>query len=194
MVEPPDETWFDKLKEMERQATEIWEYEVQLVPGLLQTRDYARAVLESAPRQKLTRTVEDDLAVRMGRQGLLTKPEAPQFLFVLDEAVLLRSPTEPKVLAGQLEHLLRVADLPNVMLQIIPLERGWHSMLSGPATLLKFDYGADDVVYVEPNGQGLLSYDPVTVRYITRRLDLLRSEALSGAETIQVIRSKLEST
>lgn len=194
LVEPPNETWFDKLKEMEQQAAEIWQYEVQVMPGLLQTEGYARAVLESAPRQKVTRTVEEDLAVRMRRQELLTRAEAPDFLFVLDGAVLLRTPGDPRVLADQLQHLLRVAELPNVTLQVIPLERGWHSMLSGPTTLLKFDYGADDVVYVEPNGQGLLSYDPVTVRYITRRLDLLRSEALSGAESIKLIRSRLEST
>ncbi|NUU25797.1 MAG: helix-turn-helix domain-containing protein [Streptomycetaceae bacterium] len=194
MVKSPHPGWFTRLLELERGATEIWQYEAQVVPGLLQTEDYARAVLEAAPRQRFTRTVDEDLAVRLSRQELLTAEDAPVFWIVLDEAVLMRSPEDPRVMADQLEHLIRLAKLPNLTLQVLPLVRGLHSMLSGPATLLKFGgFGSDDVLYVEPIDQGLLAYDPVTVRFITRRLDLLRTEALSRAETVNLMRAKLES-
>lgn len=194
MVDSPHPGWFKKLLEMERLATEIWQYEAQLVPGLLQTEHYARAVLEAAPRQKLTRTVEEDLTVRLSRQDLLTREDAPAFWFVLDEAVLLRGPDDPSVMADQLRHLLEMAKLPNVTIQVLPLAQGLHSLLAGAVTLLKFGgFGADDVLYVEPIDQGLLAYDPVTVRYTTRRLDLLRTEALSRAMTAELIRAKLES-
>lgn len=193
MTKSPHPGWFQKLLEMERQATEIWQYEVQVMPGLLQTKDYARAVLEAAPRPRVTRTVDEDLALRLERQTLLSGPDAPEFWFVIDEAVLLRSPEDSAVMRGQLEHLIEVAQLSNIILQVLPIARGLHAMMGGPATILKFGgFGSDDVVYVEPIGQGHLAYDPVTVRHLTRRFDILRSDALSAAETAQLIRTKLE--
>ncbi|MCF2527324.1 helix-turn-helix domain-containing protein [Yinghuangia soli] len=193
MVRSPHPEWFQKLRELEVQATGIWQFEVQVVPGLLQTEGYARAVLEAAPRRRLTRTVEEDLAIRIERQALLTAPEGPEFWFVLDESTLDRRPADRTVMAGQLERLLEVAQFPNVTLQVLPLARGFHAMLDGPATILKFDHGSDDVVYVEPIGQGLISYDPATITYVTRRCDLLRAEASPPAESMALIRSKLES-
>jgi transcriptional regulator with XRE-family HTH domain len=192
MVRSPHPEWFQKFRELEQQATAIWQYEVQVVPGLLQTEAYARAVLSAAPRRRLTQTADDDLAVRLDRQKLLTRHEAPDFWFVLDEAILDRRPEDPRIMAEQLDHLGRVATAPNVTLQVLPLARGLHAMLDGAATIMKFDQGSDDVVYVEPIGQGFVAYDPVTVVYATRRFDMLRAEALPPKDSALLIRSKLE--
>lgn len=194
MTESPHSGWFGRLLAMESHAVEIWQYEPQVVPGLLQTEAYGLSVLNSAPRQNFTRSVDEDLATRLARQSIVSGPDAPQFWFVLDEAILLRRPRDPDVMVDQLTRLLNVADLSNVTLQVLPLSCGLHAMLEGSCTILKFGgYGSDDVVYLEPVGQGLLAYDPETVLYSTRRFDLLRAEALSPAETARLLRSNLES-
>lgn len=144
------ETWFELHIGLEEAASLIRTYEVQFLPGLLQTEAYARVVSRlgypDAPESKINRLVE----LRMERQGLLTRPQAPRLWAVLDEAVLRRPFGGPEVMRVQLEHLLKMAELPNVALQIAPFSVGAKAAAGSPVTLLRFsEPDLPDKVYLE---------------------------------------------
>jgi transcriptional regulator with XRE-family HTH domain len=141
-------SWFETYLGLEQAAAVIRTYELQFVPGLLQTREYARAVTQLA----CTRTDEIDRRVelRMRRQALLDAPEGPTLWAVIDEAALRRSIGGSELARAQLDHLLEVNDKPNVSLQIAPLSYGGHPAAGGPFTLLRFAQpDLPDIVYLE---------------------------------------------
>ena len=123
-------------------------YELQFVPGLLQTRDYARAVtlLGHEDAEDVERRVE----LRLRRQEVLTAPGAPTLWAVIDEAALRRSLNGPELLRAQLDHLLAMNELPNVSVQIAPLSFGGHAAAGGPFSILRFaEPDLPDIVYLE---------------------------------------------
>jgi transcriptional regulator with XRE-family HTH domain len=143
-------TWFEAYVGLEEAATRIRSYEIQFVPGLLQTEAYARAVTllghEAADDAEIDRRV----SLRMARQSLLTGAQPPQLWAVLDEAVLCRPVGGAEIMRGQLEHLIRCADLPNVTVQIVPFLAGGHAAAGGPFSVLRFaEPDLPDVVYLE---------------------------------------------
>ncbi len=141
-------SWFETYLGLEQAASVIRTYELQFVPGLLQTRDYARAVtaLGASRNEEIERRVE----LRMRRQQLLTAPGAPTLWAVIDEAALRRSIGGPELARTQLERLLEVNEWPNVSLQIAPLSYGGHPAAGGPFTLLRFAQpDLPDIVYLE---------------------------------------------
>jgi transcriptional regulator with XRE-family HTH domain len=142
--------WFELYVGLERAASIIRTYEVQFVHGLLQTEEYARAVIlianARAPAEEIARRV----SVRMKRQQLLAQPGAPELWTVLDEAVLRRPPGGAGVMRAQLAHLLEMTALPNVTLQVIPFDVGPHAAAGGPFTILRFpEPDLPDLVYLE---------------------------------------------
>jgi transcriptional regulator with XRE-family HTH domain len=140
--------WFETYLGLEQAASVIRTYELQWVPGLLQTRDYARAVTSLAVTgvEEIERRVE----LRMRRQQLLTEPGAPTLWAVVDEAALRRSIGGPDLAREQLDHLLEVNEWSNVSLQIAPLSYGGHPAAGGPFTLLRFAQpDLPDIVYLE---------------------------------------------
>jgi transcriptional regulator with XRE-family HTH domain len=142
--------WFEIYIGLEEAASRIRTYEVQFVPGLLQTEDYARAVTllghPSAPGHEVERRV----GLRMRRQALLEADDPPHLWAVVDEAVLRRPLGGARVMRRQLEHLLEVTELPNVTLQVVPFARGGHAAAGGPFSILRFaDRDLPDVVYLE---------------------------------------------
>jgi hypothetical protein len=142
--------WFQSYLGLESAAAVIRTYEVQFVPGLLQTRDYARAVVMlghgGAPAADIERRVD----LRMRRQELLTRPDAPQLWAVVDEAALRRPIGGAAVTRGQMAALIEVTRLPNVRLQVIPFLAGGHAAAGGAFTILRFpDQDLPDVVYIE---------------------------------------------
>jgi transcriptional regulator with XRE-family HTH domain len=144
------ESWFELHVGLEEATSLIRSYEVQFLPGLLQTEDYARAVSRlgypDASVTKIDRLVE----LRMERQKLLTRPEAPRLWAVLDEAVLRRPFGGAKVMRAQLEHLLEVMKLPNVTLQIAPFSVGANAAAGSPISILRFaEPDLPDKVYLE---------------------------------------------
>jgi hypothetical protein len=142
--------WFQPFLGLESAAELIRTYEVQFVPGLLQTRDYARAVLMLAPGGPSEEDVDRRVAVRLGRQQILTRPDAPQFWAVIDEAVLRRPIGGNEVMRMQIAALIESSKLPNVTLQVIPFSAGGHSGAGGAFTIMRFpDQGLPDVVYME---------------------------------------------
>lgn len=167
-------------------------YQVQVIPGLLQTPDFARALFDVVPTYRPREWVDEHIDTRIKRQHILTRQRPPEACFVLDEAALRRLPKEPAVTREQLRHILKMCELPNLTVQIVPFSRGMHAMLDGSMTLLGFDEG-DDCVYVEPVGSGMVYSDAVGVASARRRYDALRAEGLPPAETAQMIISMMES-
>jgi transcriptional regulator with XRE-family HTH domain len=142
--------WFEIYIGLEEAASRIRTYEVQFVPGLLQTEDYARAVTllghPSAPGHEVERRV----GLRMRRQSLLEADDPAHLWAVVDEAVLRRPLGGKRVMRRQLEHLLELTELPNVTLQVVPFKRGGHAAAGGPFSILRFaDRDLPDVVYLE---------------------------------------------
>lgn len=142
--------WFQPYIGLEEAAKMIRTYEVQFVPGLLQTEEYARAVIVQGSRGTPSEVVERRVSVRMNRQKLLTKPGAPKLWVVIDEAALRRPIGGPKVMRGQLEHLIALTDHPNLTLQVMPFRFGAHAAEGGAFSILRFpEADLPDVVYLE---------------------------------------------
>jgi Domain of unknown function (DUF5753)/Helix-turn-helix domain len=163
--------WFQSYVGLEAAASVIRTYEVQFVPGLLQTRDYARAVTRLGhPRIKIEE-LERRVEVRIARQQLLTRPHPPQFWAVVDEAVLRRPMGGVEIMRAQLEALIDFTRLPNVVVQVMPFASGGHAAAGGAFSILRFpDQDLPDVVYIEQLSSAL---------YLDRREDLdLYAEAI----------------
>jgi transcriptional regulator with XRE-family HTH domain len=142
--------WFKAYVDLESAATLIRTYEGQLVPGLLQTEDYMRAVIGGALLDEPPEEAERRVALRMARQTLLTRRDAPRLWAVIDEAALRRPVGSPEVMRGQLERLIDATKLANVILQILPFRAGAHPAMVGAFSILRFaDQELPDVVYVE---------------------------------------------
>jgi hypothetical protein len=142
--------WFQSYLGLEAAATLIRTYEIQFVPGLLQTPEYARAVIllghAGATADEIDRRVE----LRRQRQQILQRNDPPQLWAVIDEAVLRRPIGGPEVMRAQIEALIEAAKKPNVRLQIIPFHAGGHAAAGGPFAILRFpEPELPDVVYVE---------------------------------------------
>jgi transcriptional regulator with XRE-family HTH domain len=142
--------WFRAYVDLEAVATLIRAYEGQLVPGLLQTEDYMRAVIGGAYLNDAPEEVEHRVALRVTRQTLLERADGPRLWAVVDEAALRRPVGGPEVIRGQLERLIEATKLPNVTLQILPLTAGAHPAMVGAFSILRFaDDELPDVVYLE---------------------------------------------
>ncbi len=142
-------TWFHLYLGLESAAAMIRTYEVQFIPGLLQTRDYARAVVLLGHREKTNAEVERRVDLRMGRQQILARPEA-RLWAVVDEAALRRPIGGYEVMRAQIASLIDATRLSNITLQVVPFHVGGHAAAGGAFTLLRFaDHDLPDVVYIE---------------------------------------------
>jgi transcriptional regulator with XRE-family HTH domain len=153
--------WVELYIGLEKAASIIRTYEVQFIHGLMQTEDYARAVILIANSHMPAQEIDRRVSVRMKRQELLTQPDAPELWAVLDEAALRRAPGGHRVMRAQLEHLLQITELPNVTLQIVPFLAGPHAAAGGPFTILRFsEPDVPDVVYLEQLNSALYLDQP----------------------------------
>jgi transcriptional regulator with XRE-family HTH domain len=142
--------WFRAYVDLEAAAALIRTYEGQFVPGLLQTEDYLRAVVGGAQLNEPPEEAERRVALRLGRQQLLTREGAPRLWAVVDEAALRRPVGGREVMRAQLERLAEATKLPNVTLQVLPLEAGAHPAMVGAFSVLRFaGQELPDVVYLE---------------------------------------------
>ncbi|NGO46530.1 helix-turn-helix domain-containing protein [Streptomyces ureilyticus] len=187
----------DKYKafmELEATARVMWLFQLR-VPGLLQTEDYARAVLSGLSGAQTTAgngsEVEEQVALRLERQELLYRDPAPSVRVILDEGALRRAVPDPKVWADQLSHLLDAVELPNVALQVLPYTAGVHDLMNSDLILLWQRVG-DPVAYVEGNGIGVLIDDPDKVLAYRLSYDLVRDAALTPVESTAFIKRLLE--
>ena len=183
-------SWFDAYVGLEEAASQIRAFEVQFVPGLLQTEDYARGVIMlgySNPKE-----IGRRVALRMARQAVLDRPDPPVMRTVLDEALLRRPIGGSRAMRSQLSHLIDMSQRPNVTIQVIPFQAGGHSAAGGSFSLLSFaDYELPDVVYVEQlTSAQYLDKPEIVVGYVAV-MERLCSEALSPASSVKVLRSLL---
>jgi transcriptional regulator with XRE-family HTH domain len=187
--------WFQSYLGLEAAATLIRSYELQFIPGLLQTREYARAVVLLGHPKAREAEVERRVALRIARQDLLTKPGAPQLWAVLDEAALRRPIGGPEVLRGQIEALIEATKSPNVRLQIVPFNAGGHAAAGGAFTILRFpEEDLPDVVYVEQLTSALYLDKPEDLDYYTETMERLCVEADQPGQTADTLAQILKET
>lgn len=174
---------------LEADASSILQYAVLLVPGLLQTEAYARAVLTAIRLEDERDEIERRVTLRMERQALLTGKDAPRYWVVLDEALLHRQIGGPAVMREQLQRLIDVAELSNVTLQVLPLTSGAHAGLDGEFTVLSYREPADpDVVFVENTGSDLYIENADVTRRYKLTFDHLVAVALHPSESDRIFR------
>ncbi|MFJ9774837.1 helix-turn-helix domain-containing protein [Kitasatospora sp. NPDC101157] len=182
--------WFQNYLGLEEAAAEIRSYEVQFVHGLLQTADYARAVIAAGCHGLQDEEIERRVEVRRKRQDLLTAEHPPELLAVLDEAALRRPWGGPELMRGQLDRLLELAELPNVRLQVRPLGGAALSAESGAFSVLGFSEAElADVVYLEQFTTALYVDKPAEVASYRQAMDGLLAESLEPAATRALLHS-----
>ena len=178
---------------LESAASEIRVYEVSLIPSLLQTEDYARAIITSGMMNGTGDGTERSVALRMARQPALTRDEPPLLWTVLDEAALRRQVGGAELMRAQLEHVLELASLQNVALQVIPFGAGAHPAMGRPFVILVFPERVDpDVVYLEDLTSAFYLEDTDEVDRYNVFFNHLRATALSFDESAALITSVLK--
>jgi transcriptional regulator with XRE-family HTH domain len=176
------------LTGLETAASSIRTYLPLLVPGLLQTEDYARAVLRAILFDLPTEEIELRLELRMARQSLLTGDDPPALWVVLDEAVLRRQIGGREVMHAQVERLVDAAALANVTLQVLPYSAGQHAGLDGEFTVISFaDRNDTDVVYIEHTTSDLYLEDDDSIQRYSLMFDHLRAAALSPPNSLKFL-------
>jgi Domain of unknown function (DUF5753)/Helix-turn-helix domain len=156
--------WFRTYMDLESAATLIRTYQGQLVPGLLQTADYASATIAGMLLPRSPEEVERRVTLKLARQQILERPDGPRLWAVVDEAALRRPVGGEQVMREQLERLIDAARLPSVVLQVLPVSVGAHPAMAGAFSILRFaDRDLPDIVYVEhlTNAQYLDKRDDV---------------------------------
>ncbi|MFJ9938182.1 Scr1 family TA system antitoxin-like transcriptional regulator [Streptomyces virginiae] len=180
-------TWFQPYAEMEARAAYISTFQAQLVYGLLQTEEYARAVLGVRSEGDLDAKV----AARMERQRILDRENPPLMWVVLSEAVLHQEIGGRDVMRNQLGHLLDLRGREWVRVQILPFEAGAHAGQMGSFTVMRFD-DDPDIVYTEDFVQGHMTANPQALREGSLRYDHLQAAALSLEDSAALIARVLE--
>jgi len=184
--------WFELYIGLEQAASVIRAYEVQFVHGLMQTEDYARAVILLSTARAPAEEIDRRVSLRMQRQQLLTQPGAPELWAVLDEAALRRPPGGPQVVHAQLKHLIQLTDLPNVTLQIVPFRAGPPAAVGGAFTILRFpEPDLPDLVYLEQLSSALYLDQPDDVTGYLTVMDRLCLQAETGAASQDMLRALL---
>lgn len=188
-------SWFRDRVDVERKAAEIREYDSYQIPGLLQTEDYARVVV-SAERPMLSEDeIERTVALRMTRQQILERDDelpadqdnSPRLWVIIDEAALLRVVGSPEIMRVQREHLAKMAQRPNITIQVIPNNEGVTCAYGRAFTILTSNNGSS-VVYLEDliNAHYVRTRDEVA--QFALKFDHLRSNALTDGKSLRLIK------
>ncbi|MFD4586601.1 Scr1 family TA system antitoxin-like transcriptional regulator [Streptomyces sp. NPDC058434] len=182
--------WFRDYARLEAEAVQLCYFANQAVPGLLQTKEYARAVFAS--RQPLfdEETIEQRVAARMARQELMTRWPPPTVSAIIQESVLRQPFGGLDVQREQLEHLLKTGDLRHVEIQVMPTTSQDHAGMGGPFTLLT-PKGKPQVAYLEVQHISRLITDPDEVRVLAAKHGSIRGQALTPRESLRLIEKML---
>lgn len=178
--------WAEEFLDREREAIAISSYENQVLPGLLQTEAYARAVFRSRVPVYDGDTITRLTAARIERQKILHNQEAPITCFVVWEPVVRAPIGGNEVRAEQLQHLRECSELPGLMLQVLPLSRASHTGLNGPFVLLETPEH-QRLAYTENQRGSQLIADPDEVAILTQKCAMLRSQALTPEDTRELL-------
>ncbi|MFF4363256.1 helix-turn-helix domain-containing protein [Streptomyces sp. NPDC001604] len=188
-------SWFEQHLGLEEAASLIRTYEVQFIPGLLQTPEYAEAVIRLGHPITSPDAIARRVELRMTRQELLSRPDAPKLWVVVDEAALRRPLGGAEVMRAQLQHLIEAAAWPNVTLQVLPFHVGGHAAAGGPITVLRFPVpDLPDVVYLEQLSSALYLDKPEEVDHylaVMDRLSLVASPAVDSVPFLEQVLKEL---
>ncbi|AXE85534.1 helix-turn-helix transcriptional regulator [Streptomyces sp. Go-475] len=188
-------TWMQTYLGAEQAASLIRCYQVQRVPGLLQTADYARAAIRLAHPDAGAEEIDRRVALRTTRQRILHRQPAAQLWAVLDEAALRRPVGGIRVMRAQLRHLIEVCRLPQVTVQILPFHAGGHAAEGGPVTILRLPGGQlPDVVYLEKLTTALYPDRPAEIERYWDAMNRLVVEAEPPDETPTILHRLLQET
>ncbi|WP_329195930.1 helix-turn-helix domain-containing protein [Streptomyces sp. NBC_01435] len=182
---------FAEAADAEAMAGEIREYAPQLIPGLLQTDAYARAVFRAYQPTAPEEVINGLVAARLDRAQILADPTSPMFWAVLDETVLRRRVGSPAVMAEALRHILALAREHRIIVQVLPFSAGAHMAMEGQLKLMSFR-DAPPLAYLQGLGSGTLHDDPATVRHCELTYDLVVASALSPQASLALIESVAE--
>lgn len=183
--------WSRKFMAYSERAVAIGQYAAHVMPGLLQTEEYARAVLSVGLTLSSELQLEERLSARMGRQQRLVSDDRPALRVVLDEAVLRRPVGGRAVMRAQLRRVLEAATERHITVQVLPFDQGEHDVMGGSLTILTLPDGSD-VAYTEGAHYGQLIEDPDEVRDFALTYHQLRAAALPPLMSLDMIRSVME--
>ncbi|WP_433431604.1 helix-turn-helix domain-containing protein [Nonomuraea sp. CA-141351] len=183
-------TWFQAYVGLEEAAARIRTYEVQFVPGLLQTKEYARAVVTAGSAGIGAEEISRRVDLRLERQRMFERPDGPVFWAVIDEAALRRPIGGFEVMRAQIEHLIELMRQPKITIQIMPFSFGGHSAEGGAFSILRFpDSDLPDVVYVEQLASALYLDKREDVDRYTEVMERLCAVSTTPDETVGLLRT-----
>ncbi|MEV7089724.1 helix-turn-helix transcriptional regulator [Streptomyces sp. NPDC093085] len=178
--------WAEQLVDHEREAITLSSYQNQVLPGLLQSEPYARAVFRSRVPVFDDDEIETKTIARMQRQKILHQKFPPTASFVIWEPVLRQPLGGPQVFAEQLDHLRACAELPDVSIQFLPLNRTSHAGLNGPFILLETP-DHQHLAYHETQRGSQWVADPDEVSILARKYAMLRAQALTPEDSLDLL-------
>ncbi|MFI0979278.1 Scr1 family TA system antitoxin-like transcriptional regulator [Streptomyces sp. NPDC021093] len=185
------EHYFTSTAELEPHATSIYEFESMLIPGLMQTAEYARALMVSAGPDRSSEQVQGMVSDRLERQKILTNTEKPLYWAIVHEAALRVAVGSPAIMAEQLDRVVATARSGRGLIQIIPFSEGVYPTMGKSLRLMEFE-DAPPVAYTEGLYTGNLLDDPAMVKRAQRTYDLLRAAALSPSASLHLIEAVAE--
>jgi transcriptional regulator with XRE-family HTH domain len=185
--------WFQVYVGLEEAASLIRVYEVQFVPGLLQTADYTRAVVQLGRRGASQEEIEHRVSLRQDRQRVLGMHNPPRLWMIIDEAALRRPIGGPEVMRGQIERLIEASKEPNVTIQVLPFRLGGHAAEAGAFTIMRFpELDLPDVVYTEQLTSALYLDKREDVERYTEVIERLSVESEPPERTTDMLHQILE--
>jgi transcriptional regulator with XRE-family HTH domain len=183
--------YFAAVVELEALATRICEFAPTLIPGLLQTAEYARAVTLAVNPFVTDEYVEEKVAARLERARILQDAARPEYWVVLHENVLYIPVGGPAVMAAQLDHVARLMRERHVLVMMLPYEAGAHAGMGGMLKLMEFE-DAPPTAYTETEYSGTLVDEPAVVKRAQRTYDLVRGAAMSPEASLALVESAAE--
>lgn len=185
--------WFGPFIDVEAKAVAMRAWELAFIPGLLQTAEYARALTRAARPNTAEDQIEHEVDVRVHRQEILHRADPPMFWAIIDENALRRPVGGPEVMREQCAHLLKMADLPHIDIQILPYDAGAHPGQIGAFEILELE-DQPEIAWMEgPDGGHFIDRQELVAGCV-RRYDHLRAAALSPAASRKLITAFLEET
>ena len=179
-------SYFAPVIDLETSAIRIHEWEMRVVPGLLQTEDYARAVISAGKPRDGSAAIDRAVSARLERQAILAREDPPMLWHVLHEGVLRHIVGNPSIMGAQLDKLAELAAKPGIVIQVLPFTASDHPGTDGPVLVYDFD-GAPSVAYTECNGGGRIVESADEVGDLMMIINMIRAAALPPRESASLI-------
>lgn len=182
-------SWFRHYVGLESDAADIWAYEAEFVPGLLQTTEYTRAITRASRPEISDEELDKEIAVRRERQTRLHDEHPPRLHLIVNEAVVRRQVGGSEVMSEQLEHLLRSSKLDHISLRALPFSAGAHAAMTGSFIMIRFpDEDTPAFVYLENDRGGIYQEDPGDIKRYSLVRDQLTRLAYSEEDTRELLK------